>query len=273
MVARSAAAYFQSIGDEVISLTRAELDIANRDAAMASLAEISPEAVINCAAFTNVDAAETNEAACYAANAVGPENLALACRDFGAKFLTISTDYVFDGAKDGFYVESDKPKPLSVYAKSKYEGELRTAAANPNAIVLRSGWIYGPGGTNFLCVMPDLLVKDTAITVVSDSRGTPTFVGDLVSRIRELIDLDATGIFHAANSGSGTTYYGFAKEICRVRGFDASKLKAVTDADLNRPAKRPPHSMITSEREKEFGLTPMPEWAESLGKYLDQVGS
>lgn len=271
MVARSAAAYFQSIGDEVTGLTRADLDIADRDAVMATIAEVLPDALVNCAAYTNVDGAETNEAACYAANADGPENLALACREFGAKFLTISTDYVFDGAKDGFYVESDKPKPLSVYARSKYEGELRTAAANPNAIVLRSGWIYGPGGTNFLSVMPELLAKDTAITVVSDSRGTPTYAGDLVMRIRELIDKDATGIFHAANSGSGTTYYGFANEICRVRALDASKLKAVSDADLNRPAQRPPHSMITSEREKEFGLTPVPEWAESLRKYLDQV--
>ncbi len=268
MVAKSGASHFSSINDEVISYSRSELDIADRDAVTATIDQIKPDAVVNCAAFTNVDGAEKNEAACYAANADGPENLAVACREYGVKFLTISTDYVFDGAKDGFYVESDKPNPLSVYAKSKYEGELRTAAANPDAIVLRSGWIYGPGGTNFLSVMPGLLSKDTAITVVSDSRGTPTYAGDLVSRIRELIEKDASGIFHAANSGTGTTYYGFAGEICRVRGLDASKLKAVTDADLNRPAKRPPHSMITSEREKEFGLTPMPEWAESLKLYL-----
>lgn len=268
MVAHAAAEYFLELGDSVTALSRAELDIADRGAVLATIDEIKPDAVVNCAAFTNVDGAETNEAACYAANADGPENLASACLEFGAKFLTISTDYVFDGTKDGFYVESDKPNPLSVYAKSKYEGELRTVAANRDSIVLRSGWIYGPGGTNFLSVMPGLLSKDTAITVVSDSRGTPTYAGDLVARIRELIEKDASGIFHAANSGTGTTYLGFASEICRVRGLDASKLKAVTDADLNRPARRPPHSMITSEREKEFGLTPMPEWAESLGFYL-----
>lgn len=271
MVAGAATKYFRQSDHTVFACDRSELDIGDRNSVFGRIDEVKPDAVINCAAFTNVDAAETNEAACYAANADGPENLALACREIGVKFLTISTDYVFDGAKDGFYVESDKPKPLSVYAKSKYEGELRTAAANPDAIVLRSGWIYGPGGTNFLSVMPELLANDTAITVVSDSRGTPTYAGDLVSRIRELIDKDVTGIFHAANSGSGTTYYGFAKEICRIRGLDASKLKAVSDADLNRPAQRPPHSMIRSEREKEFGLTPMPEWAESLGKYLDQI--
>ncbi len=273
MVAGAATKYFLQSNDQVHSFDRSALDIADRNSVFARIDEVNPDAVLNCAAFTNVDAAETNETACYAANANGPENLALACREFGAKFLTISTDYVFDGAKDGYYVESDEPNPLSVYAKSKYEGELRTAAANPSAIVLRSGWIYGPGGTNFLSVMPNLLANDTAITVVSDSRGTPTYAGDLVMRIRELIDKDATGIFHAANSGSGTTYFGFANEICHVRGLDASKLKAVTDADLNRPAQRPPHSMIRSEREKEFGLTPMPEWAKSLGKYLDQIDS
>ncbi len=268
MVAKSAAAYFRSLNDDVISLSRSELDIADRGAVLTKIGQVTPDAVVNCAAFTNVDGAEANEKACYAANAHGPENLASACRKLGAKILTISTDYVFDGAKDGFYVESDEPNPLSVYAKSKYEGELRTAVANADAIVLRSGWIYGPGGTNFLSVMPGLLANDTAITVVSDSRGTPTYAGDLVKRIRELIKKDASGIFHAANSGSGTTYYGFAKEICRVRGLDASRLKAVTDTDLNRPAPRPPHSMITSEREKEIGLTPMPDWAESLAFYL-----
>lgn len=272
MVARSAIAHCTSLGDDVTGFTREQLDIANRDETFAAIDGYRPDAVVNCAAFTNVDGAEQNEAACYAANADGPENLAAACREFGAKFLTISTDYVFDGAKDGFYVESDKPNPLSVYAESKYEGELRTLAANEDAVVLRSGWIYGPGGTNFLSVLPGLLAKNTAITAVSDSRGTPTYAVDLVRRIRELIESKATGIFHAANSGSGTTYFGFASEICRIRGLDASGLKPVTDADLNRPARRPPHSMIRSEREKEFGLTPMPEWAESLSVYLLTAG-
>lgn len=269
MVARAAAAYCSSVGDEVIALDRGGLDISDRENVRAVLRLMRPDAVVNCAAFTNVDGAESDRATCYAANADGPENLALSCREIEAKFLTISTDYVFDGKKEGFYVEADTPNPLSVYASSKYEGELRTLTADPKAIVLRSGWIYGPGGTNFLSVMPELLAKDTAIKVVSDSRGTPTYAGDLVRRIRELIDKDVSGIFHAANSGSGTTYFGFAQEICRVKGYDASKLIPVVDSDLARPAQRPSHSMLGSERENEFGLTPLPEWAVSLRKYID----
>lgn len=265
MVARAAIAHCRFLGDEVIGLTRVELDISDREAVKAMIAGHRPDAVLNCAAFTDVDGSETNEALAYAANADGPENLAAACREFGAKFLTISTDYVFDGDKDGFYVEDDVPKPQSVYGKSKFEGEQRTAAANADAIIVRSGWIYGPGGTNFLSVMPSLLGEGKCLTAVSDSLGTPTYAVDLVRRMRKLIGQDARGIFHITNRGDGTTYYGFGQKICDIKGFDPSLLTPITDAELKRPAQRPANSRLATTN-KEF--EPLPNWSDSLAAYL-----
>jgi dTDP-4-dehydrorhamnose reductase len=265
MVARAAIAHCTSLGDEVIALMRADLDIADGEAVKARVADANPDAVLNCAAFTDVDGSESNEAKAYATNADGPENLAAASREFGAKFLTISTDYVFGGEKDGFYVEDDLPKPLSVYGRSKYEGEQRAVAANPDSIIVRSGWIYGPGGTNFLSVMPGLLGEGKSLTVVSDSLGTPTYAFDLVSRMREIIDLDGGGIFHITNAGEGTTYYGFGQKICEIKGYDPSLLTPITDAELKRPAQRPANSRLASSRE---GLEPLPHWSDSLKAYL-----
>lgn len=265
MVARATIAHCTSLGDEVIGLARTELDIANRDEVLAVVDSIRPSAVLNCAAFTDVDGSEISEVKAYAANADGPENLAAACKQFGSRFLTISTDYVFDGDKDGFYVEDDLPNPLSVYGKSKYEGELRAAAANPDVIIVRSGWIYGPGGTNFLSVMPRLLGEGKSLTAVSDSLGTPTYAVDLVRRMRELLKQESRGIFHITNTGEGTTYYGFGQKICEIKGFDPSLLAPITDAELKRPALRPANSRLASSKEE---FEPLPLWSDSLEKYL-----
>lgn len=265
MVARAAIAHCTSLGDDVIGLTRAELDISDGDSVKAVIAESKPDAVLNCAAFTDVDGTESNEAQAYAANADGPENLAAACKQFGSRLLTISTDYVFDGEKEGFYVEDDLPNPLSVYGKSKFEGEMRAAAANPDAIIVRSGWIYGPGGTNFLSVMPRLLGEGKSLTAVSDSLGTPTYAVDLVRRMRELLKQESRGIFHITNTGEGTTYYGYGQKICEIKGFDPSLLAPITDAELKRPALRPANSRLASSKE-EFELLPL--WSDSLEKYL-----
>jgi dTDP-4-dehydrorhamnose reductase len=154
---------------------------------------------------------------------------------------------------------------LSVYGRSKYEGEQRAVAANPDSIIVRSGWIYGPGGTNFLSVMPGLLGEGKSLTVVSDSLGTPTYAFDLVSRMREIIDLDGGGIFHITNAGEGTTYYGFGQKICEIKGYDPSLLTPITDAELKRPAQRPANSRLASSRE---GLEPLPHWSDALKAYL-----
>ena len=159
MVAKAAIDYCRSIGDEVTALTRQEFDIANTAEVEGLLTRQNPAAVINCAAYTDVDGAETNQEICYRANALGVENLALASKKVNCAFVTISTDFVFDGTKNDFYNQRDTPNPQSVYAKSKLEGEIRARNSYARSIIVRSGWIYGSGGTNFLSVMPKLLAS------------------------------------------------------------------------------------------------------------------
>lgn len=268
MVARAAIAHCREIGDEVCGMTREQLDIADRHAVRMSIAETRPDAVLNCAAFTDVDGAEVNEAACYAANADGPENLALACREFDSALVTISTDYVFDGRNPGFYTQRHNPNPQGVYAKSKLEGEIRVRNANARAIIVRSGWIFGSGGTNFLSVLHRMLGEGKRIKAIADSFGTPTYAADLARRLRELAALDLPCTFHVVNSGEGTSYLGFADEVCRIGGFDADLIESVSKNVLSRPAPRPDSSKMSCLFSERFGLLPMADWKAALTRFL-----
>lgn len=271
MVARAAIGHCLALGDTVTALTRQRLDISDREAVLRMLDETKPDAVLNCAAYTNVDCAESERDAAYAANSAGPENLAAGCFDTGARFVTISTDYVFDGSNTGFYTEEDRPNPQGVYGKSKLEGEERAAAANAGSVIVRSGWIFGSGGTNFLSVMGKMLAEGKPVNAISDSYGTPTYAADLAKRLRELAELDASGIFHVTNSGEGTSYLGFAEEVCRAGGFDAGLLEAVSHAELKRPAPRPVSSKLGSTRLESLGLDPLPSWEDGLKRHLAEA--
>lgn len=268
MVARAAVEYCRSLGDDVTALTRADLDIADLDAVVTSIGDARPDAVLNCAAYTNVDAAENNEEICFKINADGVENLANACKSFGAGFVTISTDYVFDGMKYGFYTQRDTPNPQGIYAKSKREGEIRACYVYSRSIVVRSGWIYGRGGTNFLSVMPDLLAGGKSIQAIDDSYGTPTYANDLAKRIRELAEADLPFIFHITNSGPGTSYLGFAEKVCEIGGFDKSLLQPTSKDDLKRPAPRPANSKMSCLLSERLGLKPMRNWEDALKSFL-----
>ncbi len=268
MVARAVIDYCRSIGDDVTALTRQEMDIADRVSVDRIFADIKPDIVINCAAFTDVDGAEANEELAYRANSTGTENLASACRVSNAVFITISTDYVFDGTNPGFYLPTDKPNPQSVYARSKFEGEIKAAAANPNSIIVRSGWIYGSGGTNFLSVMHRLLSEGKRIKVIGDSYGTPTNAGDLAQRLRELAGTDAVGIYHVTNAGDGTSYLGFAEKVCEIGGFDLDLLESVRNDDLKRPAARPRSSKLGGSDHTALDLAPMPNWEDALRRFI-----
>ena len=272
MVARAAAEHCSSLGDEVIALKRDQLDISQREKVFETISTLGPEGILNCAAYTDVDGAEKNEQAAYAANADGPENLAAAAKEFGATLVTISTDYVFDGTKDGFYTQDDRPDPQSVYARSKYEGELRSAIADPRSIIVRSGWIYGHGGTNFLSVLPELVRSGRKFKAIGDSFGTPTYSGDLAARLRELAAVNAAGIFHATNSGDGTSYYDFARAVALSMNCDPGMIDRVSDADLKRPAVRPRNSRLRCIRSEPFGLQPLREWRAALDAYLNKRG-
>lgn len=268
MVARATAEHCRSIGDEVIALTRAELDIADHHSVFSAIEQLRPESVINCAAYTNVDGAESETQGAYDANATGVENLATACKATDAGFVTISTDYVFDGENPDFYTQHDTPKPQSVYAKTKYYGEILARNTYARSIIVRSGWIYGHDGTNFLSIIHRLLKEGRSIKAIADSYGTPTFAGDLAARLREVAELDLPCVFHVTNTGPGTSYLGFAQKVCGIGGFSESLLEPVSKDDLQRPAPRPASSKLACLFSERLGLARMPDWEASLERFI-----
>ena len=268
MVARATAKYCESIGDEVLALTRQELDIADKTAVFDRFESEKFDAVINCAAYTDVDGSEREVEKCYAANSFGVENLALAAREIAGSFVTISTDYVFDGSNSGFYTQRDTPNPQGVYGQAKLDGEIRARNAYARSIIVRSGWIYGHGGTNFLSVLHKLLADGKSIKAIYDSYGTPTFADDLAKRLRELAELDLPCIFHVTNAGTGTSYAGFAEKVCELKGFDKNLLERASADSLNRPAPRPKSSKLACLFSERFGLKPLPHWEDALKEFL-----
>jgi dTDP-4-dehydrorhamnose reductase len=268
MVAKATIDYCRSNGDEVIALTRQELDIADIGQVEDTFTREKPEAVINCAAFTDVDGAEAKQDACYKANSHGVENLALASKKVDSAFVTISTDYVFDGAKTDFYTQRDTPNPQSVYAESKVEGEIKARNAYARSIIVRSGWIYGAGGTNFLSVMHKLLADGKPIKAIFDAYGTPTYAKDLARRLRELAEQDLPGIYHVTNAGEGTSYAGFARKVGEIKGFDQNLIEDVSGSDLKRPARRPVSSKLACLISEKFGLSPLQNWEKALSEFL-----
>ncbi len=271
MLARATIEHCRAIGDEVVALTREQLNIAERERVFEIFESAKFDAAINCAAYTDVDGSETNIERCSAANSFGAENLALAARQFDARFVTVSTDYVFDGAKTDFYTQRDQPNPLGVYGKSKLDGEIRARNANARSIIVRAGWIYGRGGTNFLSVLPDLLADGKRIKAISDAYGTPTYAADLAARLRELAVLDLPCIFHVANGGSGASYADFARRACELGNFDLELLENASAADLQRPAPRPLSSKLACLFSEKFGLQPLRDWETALAEFLDQM--
>ena len=268
MVARAAAEYCRGIGDQVTALSHSEMDIADHHGARNVLESVRPDAVLNCAAFTNVDGAETDKQAAYDSNATGVENLATICRQIDSRFVTISTDYVFDGGNGGFYTQRDTPQPRGVYAQTKYYGEILARNTYARSIIVRSGWIFGGGGTNFLSVVNGLLAEGKRIKAISDAYGTPTYAADLACRLRELAELDLPGTYHVTNGGQGTSYLGFAEKVCEIAGYDKTLIEPVPMNQLSRPAPRPTSSKLACLFSERLGLDPMPQWGEALDRYL-----
>jgi dTDP-4-dehydrorhamnose reductase len=268
MVARAAAEYCRSIGDDVTALTRSELDIADLAQVREAVATATPDAVINCAAYTNVDGAETNRELSRQANTVGVGNLAAACKEVNGRFVTISTDYVFDGSNSGFYTQRDTPNPQGVYARTKYEGERAARENYARSIIVRTGWIFGAGGTNFLSVVDKLLSEGKSVTAIDDAFGTPTYAPDLARRLRELAELDLPAIYHVTNSGEGTSYFGFARKAAEAGGLDADLVQPTSMVDLKRPAPRPRSSKLACLFSERLGLSPLPHWTDALRRHL-----
>lgn len=245
----------RAAGGNAVALTRADLDVTDADAVREALAGTT---VINCAAFTDVDGAESAPERAHAVNADGARNVAEAAE----RVLYISTDYVFDGAKREPYVESDAPGPLSVYGASKAAGERATADANPNHLIVRSSWLFGRGGKNFVETMLALGRERQELRVVDDQLGCPTFTGHLAEPLIELAAGGELGVLHVAG-GDSCSWFEFAREIFRRAGIECD-LKPCTTEEFPRAARRPANSVLGSER----GGPALPAWQDGLEAYL-----
>ena len=268
MVGRAVTDYCNTIGDEVSAYGRDGLDIADSDAVMAAVERERPDVIINCAAWTDVDGCESDHGRALAANAQGPENLARAAKLHDARFVTISTDYVFDGSKTGFYTQEDRPNPQSVYAASKLEGEQRAQSANERTVVARTGYVFGPGGRNFLSTVVERARGGATLHVINDQFGTPTYSRDLAIRLRELAELDHPGIYHVVNTSEGVSFEQFAREALKIAGINEVDLRTVSMDSINRPAPRPRNSRMRCLLSEQLGLSPMPDWRTSLREFI-----
>jgi dTDP-4-dehydrorhamnose reductase len=268
MVGRAVSDYCRAIGDLVFAYDHRALDIDDPNRVAHTLQRDEPEVVINCAAWTDVDGCELNRERALAVNASGPEILARGSRETNAGLVTISTDYVFDGAKDGFYTQRDQPAPESIYGLSKLEGERLAQLAYARTIVVRTGFVFGPGGNNFLSTIVERARRGEKLKAIADAYGTPTYSRDLAVRLRELARLDLPGTFHVVNAGAGVSYEVFARAALDLGGYSSTNLESVATTSLHRPAPRPRNSRLRCLLSEAIGLPPLPFWKDSLRDFV-----
>ena len=255
-------------GREVLPLSRAELDITNL-AAVRSAVE-GYDVVINAAAYTGVDDAESNEDAAFAVNATGAGNLALAAAENGAILVQISTDYVFDGTATTPYSEDTPRGPVSAYGRSKAEGERLVLTANgARSYIVRTAWLYGAHGPNFAKTMLGLAATREQVAVVTDQVGQPTWTLDLARKIVEMIDVSAPyGIYHGTNTGEAS-WFDFAREVFSNAGLDPDRVTQTDSSSFVRPAPRPAYSVLGHDAWDAADLDPLRDWREALAEAMD----
>jgi dTDP-4-dehydrorhamnose reductase len=254
---------------EVSGVDIDDFDIADGDAVMQAVLRESPQLVVNCAAYTDVDGAEADRESAFRVNAVGAGNVARAAAEVGARFLHLSTDYVFDGTAAEPYVEEAEPAPRSVYGLSKLAGEREVEAACTNALIIRTAWLYGRGGRNFVETVLRLADAGGPLRIVDDQTGSPTYADDLAAVIRDLAVTDVTGVVHATNAGT-CTWFAFARAVLENVGRNDVELMAIATSEIDRPAPRPRYSVLSLERLTQvLGWTPR-SWEDALAEYLSR---
>lgn len=241
------------------------LDISNEKQVFDLILKEKPQIIINCAAYTNVDACEANEATAFKVNAVGARNLSAAGYQIGSKILQVSTDYVFDGYGNTPKREYDRTNPSSVYGRSKELGEILVRQANPRHFIVRTAWLYGEGN-NFVRTMLKLAKEKNQISVVNDQFGSPTSTVDLARSIINLISTNSFGTYHATCEGQ-CSWYDFARKIFEITGLDI-KVIPITSEELNRPAPRPKYSVLDNFMLKLIGINTFRNWEEAITEYL-----
>lgn len=250
---------------EVVGFDLPELDITDAKAVWRTCVKHQPDVVVNCAAYTDVDGSEANREVALRVNVEGARFVALAAAEVGASVVYPSTDYVFDGLKGEPYVESDAPRPLSVYGQTKAAGEAETAAANQRYFIVRTSWLFGVAGRNFVETMLTVGRDQGDVVVVRDQVGCPTYTAHLADALVRLIATTAFGIHHIAGGGE-CSWYEFAEEIFRQSALDV-RMMSMTTSELGRPAPRPPYSVLATERKEAIYL---PDWQEGLTGYLTE---
>lgn len=254
------------LGETARGVDVADIDITDLASVQRVLLTLKPRVVVNAAAFTDVDGCETQTELALQVNGEGVAHLAMISKDIGAKLVQVSTDYIFNGGKQTPYLEDDPPAPLSIYGESKLAGEMN-AKFNPDHLIVRTQWLYGHAGKNFVETMLRLAGERSELTVVDDQVGSPTWTYDLALAIKALIEKDLRGTYHAANSGF-VSWNGFAREIFRQAGLKVT-VTPMSTTELGRPAARPLHSTLDcSKLTEETGFVPQP-WQEALKRYLE----
>jgi dTDP-4-dehydrorhamnose reductase len=258
-------------GHDVTGLGRADLDICDREAVRRALEGF--DVVINAAAYTNVDEAERDSSTADQVNHVGPSVLADACVDTGALLVQVSTDYVFDGTATVPYSEDAPTSPLNAYGRTKAAGECAVLSSGARAYVVRTSWLYGETGRNFVKTMIRLEATGDAVSVVDDQHGSPTWSGHLAPGLVELARSGApSGIYHFTNAGSAT-WFQFARAIFEELGADPDRVKPISTADFPRPAPRPAYSVLAADRWLAAGLTKPAHWRDALQESFGRVAA
>ncbi|HEU0265582.1 MAG TPA: dTDP-4-dehydrorhamnose reductase [Geobacterales bacterium] len=258
-----------TLAGEVRGVDLADIDITSPESVQRVITTLRPRVIINAAAYTDVDGCETNQEQAFAVNGEGVANLALAARDMGSLLVQISTDYLFDGSKGSPYLEDDLINPLSIYGQSKMAGEMNCRVA-PEHLIIRTQWLYGLQGKNFVETMLKLSTERDELAVVDDQIGAPTWTRELCRAIVQLIDKGCRGTYHAAASGS-CSWYQFANAIFEEAGVKI-RVKPLTTKELGRPAARPAHSVLDCGKLAADTGIQMVEWRQALRGYLQERG-
>jgi dTDP-4-dehydrorhamnose reductase len=255
---------------EVLALDRAACDLADRDSVEQAMAATAPAAVINCAAWTDVDGCEGDPQRAVLVNALGVRHLAVACARTGAHLVHVSTDYVFPGDKAGPYDEWDEPGPRSVYGRSKLGGEREVAAHAGSWAIARTSWVFGRRGRNFVDTIVGRARDGAPLRVVDDQRGCPTYAPDLAGALARLAVERRAGVYHVTNQGA-CTWHDLACAAVELAGLDPSAVGTMTTAELGRPAPRPANSVLSGAAWAAAGLPPLRPWREALADRMSHA--